>query len=57
MNLKSLSTIVVLALLAIGSAHAQNKLYPNEFPLKDVTLLDGPFKHGGLAEPDKRRCR
>ena len=24
---------------------AQNKLYPNEFPLKDVTLLDGPFKH------------
>ncbi len=45
MNLKSLSTIVVLALLAIGSAHAQNKLYPNEFPLKDVTLLDGPFKH------------
>ncbi len=24
---------------------AQDKLYPNEFPLKDVTLLDGPFKH------------
>lgn len=24
---------------------AQNKLYPNEFPLKDVKLLDGPFKH------------
>ena len=24
---------------------AQNKLYPNEFPLEDVTLLDGPFKH------------
>ena len=24
---------------------AQNKLYPNEFPLSDVTLLDGPFKH------------
>src|SRR4030043_270795 len=24
---------------------AQNKLYPNEFPLGDVTLLDGPFKH------------
>ncbi|MCF8357906.1 MAG: glycoside hydrolase family 127 protein [Prolixibacteraceae bacterium] len=23
---------------------AQNKLYPNEFPLEDVTLLDGPFK-------------
>src|ERR1035437_563557 len=24
---------------------AQNKLYPNEFALGDVTLLDGPFKH------------
>ena len=23
---------------------AQEKLYPNEFPLKDVRLLDGPFK-------------
>ncbi len=24
---------------------AQNKLYSNEFPLRAVTLLDGPFKH------------
>src|SRR5660397_38683 len=24
---------------------AQNKLYPNEFPLGDVQLLDGPFKN------------
>ena len=24
---------------------AQDKLYHNEFPLGDVTLLDGPFKH------------
>lgn len=24
---------------------AQNKLYSNEFPLGDVKLLDGPFKH------------
>jgi len=24
---------------------AQNKLYPNEFPLGDVILLEGPFKH------------
>lgn len=24
---------------------AQDKLYPNEFPLQDVSLLDGPFKH------------
>jgi DUF1680 family protein len=27
------------------SVHAQERLYPNEFPLGDVTLLDGPFKH------------
>ena len=25
--------------------HAQSKLYPNEFALNDVRLLDGPFKH------------
>ncbi|MBN2172858.1 MAG: glycoside hydrolase family 127 protein [Bacteroidales bacterium] len=24
---------------------AQDKLYPNEFPLQDVRLLDGPFSH------------
>src|SRR3990172_5859177 len=24
---------------------AQDKLYPNTFPLSDITLLDGPFKH------------
>lgn len=28
-----------------GSAQAQEKLYKNEFPIADVTLLDGPFKH------------
>jgi DUF1680 family protein len=27
------------------NAFAQNKLYPNEFPLGDVILLDSPFKH------------
>jgi DUF1680 family protein len=26
-------------------SYAQDKLYHNEFPLSDVTLLDGPFKH------------
>ena len=31
--------------LLFGVAQAQDKLYPNEFPLGDVTLLDGPFKH------------
>ncbi|MDP4204172.1 MAG: glycoside hydrolase family 127 protein, partial [Bacteroidota bacterium] len=32
-------------LAASTNAFAQTKLYPNEFPLRDVTLLDGPFKH------------
>ncbi len=27
------------------ATHAQDKLYPNEFPLADVKLLDGLFKH------------
>ncbi len=31
-------------LLAAAGASAQDKLYPNEFPLGDVTLLDGPLK-------------
>ncbi len=31
-------------LLICIPTHAQDKLYPNEFPLGDVTLLDGPFK-------------
>jgi uncharacterized protein len=45
MTVKMFSKIVALAFLAIGSVYAQDKLYPNEFPLKDVTLLEGPFKH------------
>jgi len=32
-------------LLASSTLKAQNKLYPNEFPLGDVKLLDSPFKH------------
>ncbi|MDO4497426.1 MAG: glycoside hydrolase family 127 protein [Bacteroidales bacterium] len=33
-------------LLSLASPSiAQNKIYPNEFPLSDVTLLDGPLKH------------
>lgn len=34
----------LFGLLFCGSAQAQDKLYPNQFPLNDVTLLDGPFK-------------
>lgn len=36
--------IVTLFLLSV-SLNAQDKLYPNTFPLSDVRLLDGPFKH------------
>ena len=30
--------------MVFGTLQAQDKLYPNEFPLADVTLLEGPFK-------------
>jgi uncharacterized protein len=38
----------ILVLFGLGfpfSIKAQEKLYSNEFPLGDVILLDGPFKH------------
>ena len=34
-----------VALSFFSNTQAQDKLYRNEFPLSDVTLLDGPFKH------------
>jgi DUF1680 family protein len=37
--------IIFCCLLLGSSAFAQDKLYPNTFPLADVTLLNGPFKH------------
>lgn len=39
---------ILISSLLIASAttlFAQDKLYPNEFPLSEVTLLDGPLKH------------
>ena len=45
-EIKKLSVIAVVCILLLGSkSHAQEKLYPNEFPLGNVKLLDGPFKH------------
>lgn len=46
MNKKALllKTVICSVLLFTG-IHAQEKLYPNTFPLGDVTLLDGPFKN------------
>ncbi len=38
-------TLALTALFQMQVAIAQEKLYPNEFPLSDVKLLDGPFKH------------
>mgnify|MGYP007131798839 FL=1 len=41
----------ILFAMGVGSflltkvAIAQEKLYPNEFPLSDVKLFDGPLKH------------
>jgi DUF1680 family protein len=37
--------VCALNCFILANLSAQNKLYPNEFPLGDVLLLDGPFKH------------
>ena len=37
-------TILLLACAATG-INAQDKLYSNEFPLSQITLLEGPLKH------------
>ena len=36
---------LVLVLFAFTCATGQDRLYDNEFPIGDVKLLDGPFKH------------
>ena len=37
--------LIITTFLALGTiANAQDKLYDDEFPLGDVTLLDGPLK-------------
>ena len=39
-------TLITLILTtSVVAGHAQDKLYADEFPLGDVTLLDGPLKH------------
>ena len=35
----------LLCLMTPCTTMAQDKLYSDEFPLGDVTLLDGPLKH------------
>jgi len=39
------NTALFFILLASNDIQAQDILYHNEFPLHDVKLLDGPFKH------------
>ena len=36
---------LLMLFLCAGSIQAQDRLYADEFPLGDVTLLDGPLKH------------
>lgn len=43
MKTKKIGWIVAL-LIGFGSIQAQEKLYKNQFPVSDVTLLEGPFR-------------
>ena len=42
--MKKTFTILLIICAATG-INAQDKLYPNEFPLSQITLLEGPLKH------------
>lgn len=41
---KTILLLFMLSLLWVKNGHSQEKLYTNEFPLGDVTLLASPFK-------------
>jgi len=43
--MKYLLTLAIGLLATTGTGVAQDKLYSDEFPISDVTLLDGPLKH------------
>ena len=45
MKINPAFVLLICFFWVLGELHAQDKLYPNEFPLSDVKLLDGPFKH------------
>ena len=40
-----LLNLICNGVLLFGTIHAQDKLYKNTFPLGDIKLLNGPFKH------------
>ncbi|MBN1187419.1 MAG: glycoside hydrolase family 127 protein [Bacteroidales bacterium] len=43
--MKNIFSTIIITVSLIICASAQDKLYTNEFSLKQVTLLDGPFKN------------
>ncbi len=45
MNYRHFLAAGAMLLAAMSPLSAQQRLYPNEFSLSDVQLLDGPFKH------------
>jgi len=44
-RINQISFLISSLLFLCMTIQAQDKLYPNEFPIGDVQLLDGPFKH------------
>lgn len=42
---KQITLSLILLVVILSRITAQDKLYPNTFSLKDVELLDGPFKY------------
>lgn len=38
------SAAIIFFVSSVLQVHAQEKLYPNEFYLSEVVLLNGPFK-------------
>ena len=44
MNLFMRFSCLLMLVFATSSIQAQDRLYADEFPLGDVTLLDGPLK-------------
>lgn len=47
MNLSNQKIVITILFVFVwySSINAQERLYSNDFPLEDVQLLDGPFKH------------
>lgn len=45
---KNLFLIATVCLAMSQNMAAQDKLYNDEFPLSDVTLLEGPLKHADI---------